>query len=418
MLEIPNSEPLHYEIGVQRKDIYTHDPVLRFLREKMLLTPNGALLAAMGLGLADLLIARSYNFWFSRGGIVGALQDPPYLLTIFLIMPLFIRTYIWLPDGMCNLFQSLPRNRLVRRKELHTYRDNLRLLVRRYNHNWALFTIVTGFALQAAVTVLNFTTNYPAFGNILTARLIWLRIPYGLLALYAATFVVVRSVLNADWDQLFRDLEPQLNPLHPDQAAGYGAFTQYISNLLGIFVAIATFFFTKALFQPVEGGVAFDPEYNGWILASTVIYLVVGFYVFLYIPTGAARRAIKMAKRRQGEAIAEQYRTEQRILLDMTHQAGSSPEEILAMKNQMEKMKLLNDASALLDSVPSSPINRRTIQRFGLSYISIYLSTLVYNLLRSYFTPGTGEELRQLLKTGSLGDILQGLLTILLTGQL
>jgi hypothetical protein len=339
-------------------------------------------------------------------------------LTIFVIMPLFLRTYVWLPDGMFTLFQSLPRNHLVRRKDMPTYRDNVRILVERYDRKWALATLLLAIILETLVVVLNFATNYPAFGNILTARLVLVRVPYGLLALYAASFVVVRSILNLDWEQLFRDIEPQINPLHPDQAAGYGAFTQYVANLLGIFVAIATFFFTKALFQPSGTGVYFHPEYDFWILASTIFYLVAGFYIFLYIPTGAARRAIKQAKRRQSEAIAEQYRAEQRNLLEMTRQGGNDPQDLLAMKNQMEKMKLLNENSALLESVPTSPINRHLLQRFGLSYICIYLSTLVYNLLRAYFTPGIGEELRQLLRTGSVGKIIEGVFTILLTGQL
>jgi hypothetical protein len=71
-----------------------------------------------------------------------------------------------------------------------------------------------------------------------------------------------------------------------------------------------------------------------------------------------------------------------------------------------------------VDSVPSSPINRRMWQRFGLSYLSIYLSTLIYNLLRAYFTPGIGEQFRELLQNGTVGEILQGIVTILLTGRL
>lgn len=420
LLKLPKLEHTVPDIGIEEADIYKHDPLMRFLREKMRLTPRMILLAGIGLGVADLLIARAYDFWYSRDGIVGVLQDPPYLLTIFVIMPLFLRTYLWLPDGMFNLLQSLPRNHLIRGRDMPTYRDNVRILVERYTRSLALVTLFIAIVLEILVLVLNYQTNYPSFNNIFTARLVLIRIPYGLLALYAATFVVVRSLLNLDWGQLFKDLEPQINPLYPDLAVGYGVFTQYIANLLGIFVAIATFFFTKALFQPSESGtvVSFHPVYDMRILASTVVYLVVGFYVFLYIPTGAARRAIKLAKRWQCETIAEQYRTEQKVLMDLTRQAGSDPQDLLAMKNQMEKLRLLNETSTLMESIPTSPINRRTFQRFGLSYISIYLFTVVYNLLRAYFTPGTGEEFRALLETGSLGQILEGVIKILLTGQL
>jgi hypothetical protein len=331
-----------------------------------------------------------------------------------------LRTYIWQPDGLWCIYQSLPANHLVKDSDQATYRRNVRLIISHFNHTWFLVTLAIAVFLQIMIIIGN--SVYPdTYNTILSARLIFFRIPYGWLAVYGATAVVVRTVLNGDWSQLTRDIEPQIHPMHPDMAAGYGSFTHCILNMMGIFVGIATFFFTKALFKPGLGQVAFEPVYNVWIILSSILYLIVGFVLFLYLPTGAARRAIRQAKRRQIGVLAERYNKEQQNLLEMVRLGQMSGDHVRStqtMKAQIERLKSLNEAMALIDNIPSSPINRRTIQRFGLSYISIYLTTLVYNFLRAYMSEATAIQFQALLSQGSLVDILRGILRILLTGQL
>ena len=79
---------------------------------------------------------------------------------------------------------------------------------------------------------------------------------------------------------------------------------------------------------------------------------------------------------------------------------------------------MLNEAISLVENVPSSPINRKTVQRFGLSYLSIYLSTLVYNFLHAYLSDATAMQFKALMEQGPLSEILRGLLRVLFTGQL
>jgi hypothetical protein len=140
----------------------------------------------------------------------------------------------------------------------------------------------------------------------------------------------------------------------------------------------------------------------------------------LYIPTGAARRAIRQAKHKRLEMLAEEYSAEQQELLEMVQPRSSGVPEaqtVQSMKAQIERLKLLNEAISLVENIPSSPINRKTVQRFGLSYLSIYLSTLVYNFLRAYLNDTTAAEFKIILEQGSLNEILRGLLRILFTGQ-
>jgi hypothetical protein len=377
------------------------------------------------MGIADLLIAGGYNLWKTRDGIIGALQDPPYLLTIFVIIPLFLYTYIWMPDGLWCLFQSLPTNYLIKHDDIPTYRDNVRILVERYNRTWfylilviaiiAEISVIAGNAVKASQHIYTYNAYFPI------ERLVLIRIPYGFLALYGATSVIVRWMLNSDWNMLFKDVEPQVHPLHHDMAAGYGSFADCIFNMMGIFIAIATFFFTFMLFDyPANGAeVLFKPQAaKPLIILSTVVYLVVGFIVFLYMPSRAARRAINQAKNRQSEIIAGQYNAEQKILLEITEKGANDPQTLQLIKVQVEKLKLLTEASTQIESIPSSPLSRRLIRTFGLSYILIYLPIITYNLLRAFIAPNIRKGFEDLLQTGSPFQILEGLISILFTGQL
>ena len=79
------------------------------------------------------------------------------------------------------------------------------------------------------------------------------------------------------------------------------------------------------------------------MIASSVVYLIVGFYVFLYIPTGAARRAIMQAKRRQMNIIAERYNAEREDFLRDVKQPVASQDQsqaTKAMRDQIERLKL------------------------------------------------------------------------------
>jgi len=423
-LPAPGSHLLN--CGMKRSDLYRVDPFLTFLRDRMGITPKKMLFATLALGVADLLIAKSYGLWQTHleDGkiIIGALQDPPFLLTIFIILPLFLRTYIWMPDGMWSLFQSLPRNHLVREQDLKIYQSNVDKLVHRYNRNWLVITVLGAFVIQAVVVIFNELYKPEAYNTLLTARLVFFRIPYGLLALYGATAVVLRTILNGDWSLLTRDIEPLINPLHPDQSAGFGAFTNYIINILGIFIGIAAFFFTQALFSYQPGAIRFETNYkNIPVIASSVVYLIVGFYVFLYIPTGAARRAIMQAKRRQMNIIAERYNAEREDFLRDVKQPVASQDQsqaTKAMRDQIERLKLLNETMNVVENVPSTPINRRTLQRFGLSYISVYLSAIGVNLIRAFSTDQALADFQMLLQSGSFLDILRGLVSIFFTGKI
>ena len=157
LLAMPQKVKNEPDIGINKSDIYQSDPVMRFIRDKMKLTPKKVFLVALGLGVADLMVANGYDLLISRDMIIGALRDPPYLLTMFVIIPLFLYTYAWMPDGLWCLFQSLPKNGLIKQEDLSTYRDNVRILVARFNHTW--FKTILFIALVVEILVLTGNWN-------------------------------------------------------------------------------------------------------------------------------------------------------------------------------------------------------------------------------------------------------------------
>ena len=420
---------------MKKEDLYHQDPILRLLLDRLHLNPTGMLLVALGLACLDLVFAWGYDLLTSRDGIIGAFHDPPYLLTMFIMIPLFLRTYVWIPDGIWGIYTGMTDNRLVLSDDQERYQKNFSELVARFSPRWVIIAALVAILIQLGI-ILGNLQYIPTYNTILTARLFFFRLPLGLLSLYAAASVLIRVALFGDWNRLTQGIQPQINPLHWDQASGYGSFTQYIINLLGIFVGIATFFFTKLLFQPSDGKVAFQPVYDLGIILSLILYLVAGFIIFYYLPTGAARRAMTSAKRSQLELIANRYLDENEILFSLITEESENilaiPEldaeiggqhlpqwEPPTIKGQIDRLKQLNDAKAQVLTANDTPINQKALGRFGISYISIPLSTVGYNLF-TYMISGQAavDEFRQLLADGSLLEVIEGIIRILLTGNL
>ncbi len=420
--------------SMNKQDLYRQDPLLRLLLDRLQFDPRRITLIAIGIAVLDLVFAWGYGLLTTRQGIVGALNDPPYLLTMFIMIPLFLRTYVWLPEGIWGICHGLIENRLVLADDQERYKRNFMEMVGRFNTRWVLIAALSAILIQVAILIGNLQYT-PTYNTILTARLFLFRLPLGVIALYGAASVLIRVALFGDWSRLTNRIQPQINPLHWDQASGYGAFTQYIINLLGIFVGIATFFFTKLLFQPAPGRVAFQPMYDFGILLSLAFYLVAGFVFFYYLPTGAARRAITSAKRWQLDVIASRYLAENQVLLNLIRgesdnilalpeldadiETAETPEwEPPTIKGQIERLKQLNEAQSLVQSAKSSPINQKALRRFGFSYISIPLSTVGYNLFTFTISKGSLDAFWRLLAEGSLFEIIQGITRMLLTGNL
>ncbi|MBI4786661.1 MAG: M28 family peptidase [Chloroflexi bacterium] len=435
-------QPHAGRIEPDKRDVYRNDPILRFLVDRLNLTPNRMLIVAFVLGFVDLLIAWRYDLlysgerviWGSRVMVIGAFLDPPYLLTMFVMIPLFLRTFVWMADGTYAIFEGMHQNRLIRDQDLPTFHKNTAELAARYTRTWVLLAIVATVILQMFVFLGNVAYGW-TYNSIPSPRLFLFRIPLGMLAIYGAASVLVRLVLLGDWRDLMKGIEPQVNPLHWDRACGYSPFTNYSVNLLGLFVGLATFVFTKVLFRPADGQVALQPDYDVGLFLVLFLVLGVGYMIFYHFPNEAARRAMREAKRRQLETISDQYvrgldnlfrllreESGERILPERAGDQSGLDKPAKAqptVKEQMDHLDHLTQAKGLLENLPESPINQKALGQFGLSSVSIPMTSFLYNTFQFLIS---GEkavgELQRLLITGSVYDILQGVFNILLRGKI
>lgn len=399
-----------------KEQIYQTDPILRFLRDRLRLTPGTMLIVTAALAVMDLGIARVYNLWDARDGILGALHDPAYLLTMFVIIPLFLRTYVWMPDGVWGIFDGVRRNRLIREEDDAAYRAAMDGLAARYDRKWVVVALAVAAALQTLVVLGNLQAP-PTYNTMLSLRQFLFRIPYGVLAIYGAASVIIHSALMGDWRYLFAGCEPQINPLHPDRAAGYGVFTRYTLNLLGIFVAVAVFIFTKFSYKHSPAGL-YVPILEIKTLLSLALILLFGLVV-MYLPIGAASRAMRRAKLRQLETIADGYFKEHEMVLSLLQPGAASESGDDRVKKHLDRLEQYRQARALVEATPNSPINREAFGRFGLSYLTIPMSTWAYNLFQ--FALGGNQaaaSLTRLFATGTLTEIVKGLISLLTTGQI
>ena len=126
----------------------------------------------------------------------------------------------------------------------------------------------------------------------------------------------------------------------------------------------------------------------------------------------AARRAINQAKNNQSEIITRQYNAEQKVLLELTEKGADDPRTLQRIKVQLEKLKLLNETATRIENIPSSPVSRRLVRTFGLSYVLIYLPIIIYNLLRAL----ASRDLETALQEPNLIKKVVGLISILFTG--
>ncbi len=437
-------EPRKDATWPDKRDLYKHDPVLRFLVDKLRFTPNQMFFVGLICASLDLLIAWHENLLRSGSDvgikIIPALEDPPYLLTMFIMIPLFLRTYVWMADGIWEVLMGLERNRLIREQDRETYQTNISRLAGSYTQGWVAVTMACAVGLQLLIEWGNLTYGYQTYNTTLTystslmLRQILFRIPLGLFAIYAAASVLVRVVLLDDWHDLMKGIELQLNPTHWDETCGYSPFTNYVVNLLGVFVGIAIFFFTKLLFQYDSEKVVWQANFNLGVLVSLVLALVMGYVMFYYFPTRVASKAMLRAKRRQLEAISDRYLKELQVFLLLLGNEGgkfqapaefesdkshtSKPErELLTIKGQLERLGQLNDATRLLEGLPESPINRKALKHFAVSFVSIPVSTGLVNSFQFLISgQDSFEKFGSLFAKGPIDAIL-GVLRILSTGK-
>ena len=204
---------------ITMQDIYDNDPLIVLLEEKLHL--NNLLIFIL---LTFIKLGSFYGFYTLPGVSSRLVNQAFFALLETFTACLFYTAYIWLPNAVCFLFNSLKDNGVLDTSDHNQFQasygrfcDSFRFWMKR--RVWLIGTLI--FIL---LYLLNrylaggppFIRNVPAWLQIVTAIL------DGLIA-YCGVMSLIRLIISIIFvNSLFRTFTIHVNPLHPDGCGGLG----------------------------------------------------------------------------------------------------------------------------------------------------------------------------------------------------
>lgn len=356
------------------QQLYKHDPLLVLLRDRLRLSNGWIIVGAALLAGGDLfgLAALAGERFSLRDVLMG--DTLPALLQTLVVVPIGFALYLWLPNAMADLFNTLKANGAIgecrpNRSGPESYEDFVEKLVTWADSRWwvvgALVSVALYWFYQLFITYpAEFSTLSPAW------RQLWLRVATLLLAhspgLYATFFVIVRLlVVLVFTNRLFRLFYIRVNPLHPDGCAGLGV----LGRLLTVSVLIAT------AVGAAWVGIVFSARINPLLRLETVTLgaLYVVFTPLLLIGWLASpHRAMKEARDATLQPLADEF---QRAIAQAEPSAQDDAAAIKAGTDRLAELKRRYEF--LRDSFPVWPMRTQPLRSLVGTAVLPLISSLI-----------------------------------------
>ena len=262
------------------QQLYKYDFLHKFLVEKLRLSQSKiVVIAAIATSLVVFggHILAGYRFDL-RSLLAGF--DLTWVLVSLVIVPLVFMAYLWMPQVIVDIFNSLEENKMVSRKPLSdietgtdSYEDLLQQLTATVSSRRVtivgLMAIVIYwvYTLQVVVPI---TLSIP----FLAWRPLWLIVLILFIlspSIYVGVLTLVRMLILLTFtNKLFRLFDLQINPLHPDGCGGLGS----LGRILAISLLIATFLGATAIGISIAYvSVGLDPLSHLEPVAAAVLYV-------------------------------------------------------------------------------------------------------------------------------------------------
>jgi hypothetical protein len=180
------------------------------------------------------LVGGSLGYLRSRSGIVGTLDDPATLLTSFIVQPIIVAYYLWLPGKTWKMFKTLDKNNVIPTDSGTGLYGSFVSDVARISNNRKISIIFVGVGILVTIWIYFIIQQ---FGTDWSAHLRWpvliFDMPAAFLTIYAVTYIVWR-ILIIQWglDKLYQKFKINVQPLHQDGAGGLAV----IGNLVGSYL--------------------------------------------------------------------------------------------------------------------------------------------------------------------------------------
>lgn len=225
---------------IKMQDIYDNDPLAVLLEEKLHM--NSLLVFIL---LTVITLGCFYGLYALPGVNARLLNQAFFALLETFTACLFYTAYIWLPNAVCFLFNSLKDNGVLDTADhsqfqasYERFRESLRSWMKR--RIWLIGTLI--FIL---LYLLNrylvggppFIRNVPAWLQIITAIL------DGLIA-YCGVMSLIRLIISIIFlNSLFRSFTIHVIPLHPDGCGGLGVMHRVLWVTVTIILGLTLTFY-------------------------------------------------------------------------------------------------------------------------------------------------------------------------------
>lgn len=339
--------------------LYRSDPLLRLLVERLKLPALTIVGLAVTISAASVFgVGAIASYWVHERAEIIRVFDPVHLgynlVVIFLNIPLVWAVYVWQPRGIASTLRSLRQNDVIVertkgsfeefRKRMMANLDSFRLAI-------AAVLVVLLFQLLETVIVLPAEAQRlgkPVFSFYDKRYYYFFFVPVLSVTYYVVAMVVLKGLLALFWfNHLFREFEARVQPLHPDEAGGFGALGRLAVKYGLISVALGVIPAWVSLVRVFSG--------SGW--AHTDVIVLYAFYIVLVpvcviSPVWSAHKAMARAR---DELLGEISSAFEQTLRQEKTPDWKTLDELLATYAHIK------------DTFPTSPIPLAIRRRFSIT---------------------------------------------------
>ena len=299
------------------------------------------------------LVGGSLGYLRSRSGIVGTLDDPATLITSFIVQPIIVAYYLWLPSKTWKMFKTLDKNNVIPTDSGTGLYSSFVSDIARKSNNRLTSLIFVGVGIILTIWIYSIIQQ---FGTDWSAHLRWpvliFDIPAAFLTVYAVAYIVWRIII-IQWglDKFYRKFKINLQPLHQDGAGGLAAVGNLVGSYLYCILVVALFTIASGTTSYIEQG--FLPIY----VIILFILLPIFTCVVFFLPLRSSHRAMRNNRDEFLENLSNKFEN---------IKVGFYNNDDLPPKEELNKIgELIESYSQIRRIYPTWPINTLVLRSFG-----------------------------------------------------
>jgi hypothetical protein len=311
------------------------------------------------------LVGSSLGYLRSRAGIVGTLDDPATLLTSFIVQPIIVAYYLWLPGKTWETFKYLAENDVISTDNDASLYSSFISDIARISNNRSIIIIIVGIGIFVTIWIYYIIQQ---FGTDWAAHLRWpvllFDIPAAFLTMYAVTYIVWR-ILVIQWglDKLYQKFEINVQPLHQDGAGGLAAVGNLVGSYLYCIVVVALFAISMGITTYIEQG------YLPFYIILIFILLPIFTCVVFFLPLRSSHRAMKNSRDAVLENLSHKFES---------IKIGFFSNVELPSKEELNRVgELIESYSKIQRIYPTWPINTQVLRSFGAALLGSSLPLIL-----------------------------------------